>query len=39
VTIYRTLRAALSAVVDLVDLEASGGPLWTFLWRSTAGWG
>ena len=37
--IYRTRRAALSAVVDLVDLEGSGGPLWTFLWRSTAGWG
>ena len=37
VAIYRTRRAALSAVVDLVDLEGSGGPLWTFLWRSTAG--
>ena len=39
VAIYRTRRAALSAVVDLVDLEGSGGPLWTLLWRSTAGWG
>ena len=39
VAIFRTRRAALSAVVDLVDLEGSGGPLWTFLWRSTAGWG